>query len=66
VAINTGDCRSDAPLKTQALLRKTIVRETATLAVQAIANPPCFDTVIASHLHRKKPDASTSAVSLTG
>jgi hypothetical protein len=65
-AINTGDCTSDAPLKTQAFVRKTIVAETATLAVQAIANPPCFDTVIASHLQRRKPDAKTSAVSLTG
>jgi hypothetical protein len=57
-AVNASDCTRDTLLKTHALQRKSMRDESATLAAQATAIPPCFKTVITSDLHPRKPGAN--------
>ena len=48
---------SDALLNNQALQRKSMRDEIATLAAQATATAACFNTLITGHLHTRKPGA---------
>jgi hypothetical protein len=55
MAVNASDCTRDALLNNQALHRKRARDESATLAAQATAIPPCFDTLITSFSIRENP-----------
>jgi hypothetical protein len=63
MAVKASGCTSDAPLNNQALQRNSMRDESATLTAQATAIPPCFNTLIASHLHARKPGAHRKAPS---
>jgi hypothetical protein len=66
-AVNAIVCTSGALLNNQALQRNSVRDESATIAVQATATPPYFNTLITGHLlGRKIRHESTSAISLTG
>src|SRR5258707_10598877 len=61
--VKASDCTSDALPNNQALQRNSMRDESATLTAQATAIPPCFNTLIGSHLHRRKPGAHRQASS---
>jgi hypothetical protein len=63
MAINGSDCTSDALLNNQALQRKSMRDESATLAAQATTMAACFNTLITGHLHMRKPGAHRPAPS---
>ena len=53
-AVNANDCTSEALPNNQALQRKSVRNESAPLAAQATAIPPCLNTLIVSHLQNVK------------
>jgi hypothetical protein len=54
-AINASDCASDALFNSQALQRKRMRDESATLAEQATTMAACFNTLITVHLQCENP-----------
>jgi hypothetical protein len=61
MAVNASDSTSVALLDNQTLQRNSVRDASATLAAQATAISPCFNTFIASDLHTRKPGANRQA-----
>jgi hypothetical protein len=57
IAINASDCASEALFNNQALQRKSVRDESATLAAQATTMAACFNTLITGRLRMRKPGA---------
>jgi len=62
MAVKASDCTGDV-LNNQALQRKSMRDESATLSAQATAVPPCLNAFIASHLPARIPGAHRQAPS---
>jgi hypothetical protein len=60
-AVNAIVCTSGALLNNQALLRNSVKDESATNAMQAMAIPPYFNTLITGHLLGRKSDTNRQA-----
>jgi hypothetical protein len=63
MAVNASDSMSDALLNNQTLQTNSARDASATLAAQATAISPCFNSFIASDLHARKPGANRQAPS---
>jgi hypothetical protein len=60
-AVNATVCASGTLLNNQALQRDSVKDESTTIAAQATAIPPHFNTLITSHLLGRKSDTNREA-----